>query len=543
MKSMKSLEPQIRGEIHYDGRNVQCFFPRPSGFHALLEEAVSNHPDGEALVCGDQRLSYRELDAEVGRVAAGLAARGVGKGDRVALLLGNRIEFVVAIFAASRLGAIWVPLNIRDQLPGLTHMLRDSGACLLVAEDTLLERVPAADATPALRNRIVIGSGTADFEPYAGLRAGEPIREAVPTDEEDVAAILYTSGTTGLAKGAMLTNLGIVHSAMHFHRLMELNEQDRSIVSVPLAHVTGSIAIIATLVRASGTVIIMPAFNATEFLKLAERERMTHTVLVPAQYHLFLLQADHREYDLSAWRIGGFGGAPMPAITIGRLAEWLPGLRLMNLYGATETTSPATAMPSTEIGRRPDSVGLPVECGEIWIMDANGELAPRGTPGEIWIAGPMVVPGYWRNPEATAREFSDGFWHSGDIGSIDEDGYIRVFDRLKDVINRGGYKIYTTEVENVLLAHGDVAEAAAIGKPCPVLGERVHAFIVPREGKTPDLDGITAECARLLSDYKVPESFTVSDTPLPRNPNGKVLKRQLRERLTAPGEDDLGKGG
>ncbi len=153
---------------------------------------------------------------------------------------------------------------------------------------------------------------------------------------------------------------------------MELDEHDRSIVSVPLAHVTGSIAIIAALVRAAGTVIIMPAFNATEFLKLATRERMTHTVLVPAQYHLFLLRPDHPQYDLSTWRIGGFGGAPMPSVTVGRLAEWLPGLRLMNLYGATETTSPATAMPSWEIAERPDSVGLPVECGDIRIMDASG---------------------------------------------------------------------------------------------------------------------------------------------------------------------------
>ena len=523
---------QIREETHYaDDRKMRCFFPRPSGFHALLEEAVSRNPDGEAVVCGDERLTYRELDAEVGRVAAGLAARGVGKGDRVALLLGNRIEFVVAIFAAARLGAIWVPLNIRDQTPGITHMLWDSGACLLIAEDALLDRVPPADATPALLGRIVVGEAAAGFEPYAALRTAEPIREAVPTDEEEVAAILYTSGTTGLAKGAMLTNLGIVHSAMHFEQLMELSERDRSIVSVPLAHVTGSIAIVAALIRAGGTVVIMPAFSARDFLKLAERERMTHTVLVPAQYHLFLLQPDHRRYDLSASRIGGFGGAPMPAVTIGRLAEWLPGLGLMNLYGATETTSPATAMPSSEITKRPDSIGLPVPCGAIRIMDAGGKEVPRGTPGEIWIAGPMVVPGYWRNAEATAREFSAGFWHSGDIGSMDADGFIRVFDRLKDVINRGGYKIYTTEVENVLLAHGDVAEAAAIGKPCPVLGERVHAFIVPREGRTPDLAAIAADCARLLSDYKVPESFTVCDAPLPRNPNGKVLKRQLRERL------------
>jgi long-chain acyl-CoA synthetase len=528
--------PEIREEVHYDGRRMRCFFPRPRSYHALLEAAVARNPDGEALVCGDERLTYAQLDIEVGRVATGLAARDVGKGDRVAMLLGNRIEFVVVMLAAARLGAIWVPMNTRDQMPGFTHMLNNSGACLVVTEAELVERLPAPEATPDLCHRIVIGEGEGIFEPYEALRSGEPVMRPTEVDEEDVAGILYTSGTTGLSKGAMLTHLGIVHSAMHFDAVMGLGETDRSIVSVPLGHVTGAVAIIAALIHVAGCIIIMPAFKAGDLLRLAAHERMTHTVMVPAQYNLLLLQPDHADYDLSSWRIGGFGGAPMPEVTIARLAEWLPGLRLMNCYGATETTSPATAMPWTEIAKRPDSVGLPLPCGSIRIMGPDDREVPRGTSGEIWIEGPMVVPGYWRNPEATAREFTDGYWRSGDVGSMDEEGYVRVFDRLKDVINRGGYKIYTTEVENVLLTHPDVAEASAIGKPCPVLGERVHAYIVPREGRAPDLKAITAECSRQLSDYKVPESFTVIDTPLPRNPNGKVLKRHLREMLLAGAE-------
>jgi long-chain acyl-CoA synthetase len=525
--------PEIREEVHYDGRRMRCFFPRPQSFHALLEAAVARNPDGEALVCGDQRLTYAQLDLEVGRVAAGLAARGIGKGDRVAMLLGNRIEFVVVMFAASRLGAIWVPMNTRDQMPGFTHMLNNSGASLVVTEAELIERLPAPDAAPDLRHRIVIGEGQGIFEAYDALRSGEPVMRATEVDEEDVAGILYTSGTTGLSKGAMLTHLGIVHSAMHFTAVMGLGDTDRSIVSVPLGHVTGAVAIIATLIHVAGCVIIMPVFKAGDFLSLAGRERMTHTLMVPAQYNLLLLQPDHGRYHLSGWRIGAFGGAPMPEVTIARLAEWLPGLKLMNGYGATETTSPAAIMPWTETARRPDSVGLTVPCGSIRIMAPDDSEVPRGTSGEIWIAGPMVVPGYWRNQQATAREFTGGYWRSGDVGSMDGEGYVRVFDRLKDVINRGGYKIYTTEVENVLLAHPDVAEASAIGKPCPVLGERVHAYIVPKEGRAPDLAAITQDCARNLSDYKVPESFTVIDTPLPRNPNGKVLKRQLREMLLA----------
>lgn len=521
----------IHEETHYDGRKLRCYVPRPRSLHALLEQAVARQPDREALVCGERRLSYRELDEEAGRIAAGLAARGIGKGDRVALLIGNRIEFVTTIFAAARLGAIWVPLNVRDPRPGIAHMLNNSEASLVIADAELAERIPPAADAPALRHRIIVGEGRDGFESYDALRADPPIRQPAQTGEEDVAALFYTSGTTGLAKGAMITHLGIVHSAIHYEQLMELTDADRTIVSVPLGHITGAIAAIAALIRVAGTIVIMPSFSAAAFLALAERERMTHTVLVPAQYNLFLLRSDHASYDLTHWRISGFGGAPMPEVTIAKLAGWLPGLRLMNLYGATETTSPATAMPSTEIARRADSVGLPVPCGAIKIMLPDGTEAPRGVAGEIWIAGPMVVPGYWRNPEATAREFTDGYWRSGDIGSMDEEGYVRVFDRLKDVINRGGYKIYTTEVENVLLCHPDVAEASAVGKPCPVLGERVHAFIVPREGRAVDVEVVRAECARMLSDYKVPESFTLLDEPLPRNPNGKVLKGRLRDML------------
>jgi acyl-CoA synthetase (AMP-forming)/AMP-acid ligase II len=287
------------------------------------------------------------------------------------------------------------------------------------------------------------------------------------------------------------------------------------VAAVPLSHVTGVIALLSTVVRCAGTLIVLPAFKAREFLEVAERERMTYTLMVPAMYNLCLLEKDFEKFDLSSWRIGSYGGAPMPAATIAALAEKLPGLGLMNAYGATETTSPATIMPPEETARRRESVGLAVPGAEIKVVD-----------DELWIRGPMVVKGYWDDPAATAREITDGFWHSGDVGSIDAEGYVRVLDRKKDMINRGGYKVFTAEVESALAEHPAVVESAVVGYACPVLGERVHAFVVLKENSSEE--ELRNFCAARLADYKVPEKFTLSEQPLPRNANGKVLKRELK---------------
>jgi O-succinylbenzoic acid--CoA ligase len=253
--------------------------------------------------------------------------------------------------------------------------------------------------------------------------------------------------------------------------------------------------------------------------------------MVPAMYQLCLLQPNFFTADLSAWRVGGYGGSPMPVPTVQALGKALPGLTLVNCYGSTETTSPATLMPQGDTAAHNDTVGKPLACADMRVMDAHGRELPAGEMGEIWIKGPMVVKGYWDNPQATADNFTAGFWHSGDLGSIDAQGYVRVHDRIKDMINRGGYKIYTIEVENALYEHPDVVESAVVAKPCPVLGERVHAFVTLRQDGTSEAL-LRDHCAQRLSDYKVPESITLSTTPLPRNANGKVLKRALRDQLT-----------
>ncbi len=522
--------PAMRLEARFGDRVVPAFCERPDSLWAMIAAAASRNPDGEALVCGERRMNWREVARQSAQIAAGLRKMGVQRGDRIALLLGNRIEFVLALFGAAHLGAVTVLLSTRQQKPEIAYVLTDCGAKLLIHEATLSDRVPDARDVPDLLHRVSVDDGSASE--FSALLGNEALPAPAAVGEQDTAMILYTSGTTGRPKGAMLAHCNIIHSAMVYEACMELTPADRSIAAVPLAHVTGVVANIMSMARCAGTLIIVAEFKAADYLKVAARERVTQTVMVPAMYNLCLLQADFDRYDLSAWRIGGYGGAPMPIATIEKLAVKVPGLKLINAYGSTETTSPSTIMPPELTAAHIDSVGLPCPGAEIVVVDSSGRELPRGEIGEIWIRSGSVIKGYWNNPQATAESFTGGFWHSGDLGSIDDADFVRVFDRQKDMINRGGLKIYSAEVESVLAAHPGVVESAIIAKPCPVLGERVHAVIVTRTDDVSEA-ALRGWCAERLSDYKVPETMALTAEPLPRNANGKVMKRQLREAWAA----------
>ena len=478
--------PPIRHELHFGDRLVRCFAERPRSLYGLLEAAAVRDPDALALVEGDDRLSYRDLAAQVERVAAGMAARGVAPGDRVALLLGNRPEFVVTLFAAARLGAIAVPLSIREQAPGLRYMLENCRRKLLIHEAELADRLPEEWS----RERcIAVGASSAGA---ALLGAELEERAAAPPPhrpgEEDVAVILYTSGTTGRPKGAMLTHLNIAHSVMHYALCRGLGRDDRALLAVPASHVMGLIAMLLTMVHVGGSTVMMRAFKARPFLELMAAERCTITHLVPAMYHLCLLEPDFGAFDLSSWRIGGFGSASMPEAAITRLAERLPQVQLVNGYGATETTLATTLMPLGHTARHPDSVGRAVPCAEVRIMDEAGCEVPVGEAGEVWIKGPMVVPGYFANDTATRDAFVAGFWRSGDIGAIDEGGLPpgarppQGHDqprRLQGVQRRGRER-----------AEPPIRQSSRprwSRSPDPVLGEKVHAFVTARD------EGLSAE--------------------------------------------------
>ncbi len=519
--------PLMRHDTPYGDRMVRCFDPRPHSFFAMFAVSVAARASQDAVVCEGRRWSYAQTDTEVARIANGLAARGVVCGERVLLFIGNRPEFVFVLLALQRLGAIAVPVGVREQRPGLAFIASQCGARAIVLDAELVDRVPDTDQAPELALRVVIDGGGRDSLAALASEHG-PAPTPASVRETDVAVILYTSGTTGNPKGAMLTHLNIVHSVLHYQACMRLQPDDRSALAVPASHVTGLIAIIAAMLKVGGAIIIVPAFKAGEFLRLVEDERVSHTLMVPAMYKLCLLNDDFNHRDLDCWRIGGYGGAPMPVATIDALAARLPGLTLLNAYGATETTSPVTMMPTGLTREHAASVGVALPASDIRVMDELGRELPAGEAGELWIGGPMVVPGYWGNPEATAASFTAGYWHSGDIGSVDAEGFVRILDRKKDMINRGGFKIYSAEVENVLMALPGVLEAAIVGRACPVLGERVHAYLYAPD-VTLQEEAVRVHCRSQLADYKVPEGITWCEAPLPRNANGKVMKRLLRQ--------------
>lgn len=541
--------PALRREAHFGDRVLPCFPDRVGSLHALLEATVARHGERLAMVCEAQRWTWRELAELSARAASGFLKLGLQPGDRVVLYQSNHPSFVMAMLALQQLGAIAVAVGPREQKEGLAWIIQHCGARGVVCDANLLERLPGPTDAPELQWAVGVNVQAvveAEYlQPRAGLAAVDqrlhrefdellmepPCSHVQLVQEEDTAIVLYTSGTTGRPKGAMLTHFNVLHSVQHFISCMALTESDRSMLAVPVTHVTGLIANLMTVVGTGAALLVLPVFKAGHFLQLAAREGMTHTLMVPAMYKLLLLDPHFTEFDLSTWRIGGFGGAPMPTSTIDDLAKCLPSLQLLNAYGATETTSPTTLMPIGQTRAHADTVGIALPCAAVMVMDEQGHALPAGEVGELWISGPMVVKGYWNDPAATAREFTAGWWHSGDVGSVDAEGYVRVLDRKKDMINRGGYKVFSTEVENVLLQVPGVIEAAVVGVPCPVLGERVHAYIHTQRHDL-DVGELRAFCAERLADYKVPEHLTLSPTSLPRNPNGKLMKRHLRTTLT-----------
>jgi O-succinylbenzoic acid--CoA ligase len=516
-----------RRERHFGDRVVWCFRDRVTTIHAGFARAAAEYRDQTALVFGSSSWTYGELESEVGRIAHGLKALGVAPGDRVAMLIRNRAEFVMVFYAAQRLGAVCVPMDVRLQGAEVAHVLATSGARILVHDENLTDRLPAMQGETAGARTVAIPEAGTLFPQSRATDTAPPFEGA---GEEDIALILYTSGTTGQPKGASIAHFNVAHSVIHHSGNLGLNHTDRCLVAVPISHITGLLCGVIAPLFAGGTLIVLPYFKAGEFVAAAAEACMTYTIMVPAMYNLCLRVPDFDTYDLSSWRLGHFGGSPMPEATIDTLAQKLPNLTLVNGYGATETCSPAVMMPVGEGPAPHGAIGKSLPCVEIVIMDPEtGVEVPKGTSGEIWVRGPMVIASYWNNPEATAKGIVGGFWRSGDIGKIDEQGYVYVLDRLKDMINRGGYKIYSAEVESILAHYPGVVEAAIVGKPDPVLGERVHAFVC--HSAPISEDELRAFCASRLADYKIPESWTLSTELLPRSATGKLAKKLLHDRL------------
>lgn len=527
-----ALYEGVAVEEHFN-RSLKVYQKRPVNLTELLHDSVVVYPKKEALVCENIRLTFQQFQEKIDAVAYQLVHYyGVKKGDRIAVLFTNCLDYCISIFAVCQIGAIAVILNAKLQYPELEYMITDSGAKLLIMGENLWQNLgPALKGLASLESVLVSGvcplpESVHSFDKLVNTPA--PVRVTAEVSDNDIAFIMYTSGTTGRPKGATLTHLNIIHSCINYQRVMGLTNDDRTLITVPLFHVTGMVAQLILLLYVGGTSIILKEYKTDHFLESLSQEKASHTIVVPTIYVLMLMNEKSKLLDFSNFRIAAYGGAPMSETTISQLAERFPGLKMFNCYGATETASPATITPCEASISKSASVGLPVPVAEIKICDEDGNTLGPGDVGEVWIKGPMVIPGYWNNPQANEKEFTEGFWHSGDLGKMDSEGFVYVMDRKKDMINRGGEKIFSVEVENVLCSHPKIMEAAVVGVPDEVFGEQIKAVIVPKPEVEITAEEVQSFVGEKMAHYKIPK-YVAFVTELPRNPGGKVLKKQLLE--------------
>ncbi|NDZ17637.1 O-succinylbenzoic acid--CoA ligase [Variovorax sp. WS11] len=506
----------------FGDRRVPVYERRPRSYDAMFRASVARAPHAEAVVCGDRRLTYAELDSLIERTAFGLKQAGLANGQRVAVMLDNRLEYVVAMLACVRAGGVAVPMGTRLGPADVAHIVSHCEPAFVVTAHDWADRFPLSSSVQ--RTWLVSDSDREkDFERLADA----PATVLPELAEEDTMMIVYTSGTTGKPKGACLTHLNFAHTCLHYLYALGIDAPQRALLVVPGTHIAGFGPVLSVTLASGGALVLMREFKSTLVLQVLERERITYSVMVPAMIQLCQMDRTLGERDLSAWRYCIYGGAIMPAAVIGRFSEVLPSLQLVNAYGATETCAVCSMMPAELTAQTPDSVGLVLECDVIIIVDEQGNEVPPGTSGELLVSGPNVFPRYWNDPDETARAFRNGYWRSGDIAKKDSAGRIYVLDRLKDMINRGGFKVFSAEVENSLLQHPGVADCAVVGVPDPVLGERTFALVQSKDAATTS-EELAAFLAARIADYKRPDFWKLTCEPLPRNQNGKLQKNQVK---------------
>jgi long-chain acyl-CoA synthetase len=493
-------------------------------------------PEKAALLSDDLVLPYAELWGRVARFAGFVAARA-GRGARVAILLPNVPEHALAYFGAIAAGAVAVPVNFRLSPPEVGYVLQDCAAAVLVTTAAQYEKVAALPEARSVRAFVVVDGAPEGSTAFAAaLEEGRAPAEPAPASPGDVACLLYTSGTTGFPKGAMISHANCLFNAASCERTLGYREEDVGLVTLPLFHVTALHSQLVALLALGATVVLQREYDTRRMLELAALHRATALFLVPAVYKLVTLRDDLAAFDLSRVRLAAYGGAPMDPETIRALRRLLPGVELHNCYGLTECSSLGTVLPAEEVLSRTESVGRPVPGTEAQVRSPSGEVLPRGTPGELYLRGPHVVQGYWGAPEKTRAALGDGWLRTGDVARIDAEGFVFVLDRVKDMINRGGEKIFGLEVENVLYAFPGVQEAAVVGVAHPIFGEVPVAFLAPFPGASLDPEALRAHCASRLADFKVPVEYRLVEK-LPRNPGGKVLKQELRRAHEARREE------
>jgi len=528
----------------------------PATLRDVYQQARDVWGAREFIVNGDERITYEAFGRAAAALAEELIARGVVKGDRVAIAMRNLPEWPVAFFGAVLAGAVATPLNAWWTGPELEYALQDSGAKVLITDPERLARVaPHLADCPDLKrvysvrlaespdprvNRLEDIIGTPDR--WASLK--DRRAPDVPLEPEDDASIFYTSGTTGKPKGALAThrnNTSNPHAlafsyARAFVRRGEVpppkpgpaDPQKTGIVGIPFFHTTGCHAGLIPAMMQGARIVLMRRFDAEDAMRLIQQEKATSVGGVPAIAWMILEHPNFGKYDLSSIEGISYGGAPASPELVRRLKESFPKSIPGTGWGMTETTGTHTHHQAEDYENRPDSCGAPVGPYQIKITDPDGKEVPPGEVGELWAFGPNILKGYWNKPEATAETFVNGWVRTGDLARIDEEGFLFIVDRAKDMLIRGGENIYCVEVENVLYEHPAVVDAALVGRPHEVLGEEPCAVVTVKPGMKATEAELQAFVRERLAGFKVPVSIIIRDEPLPRNANGKILKGELK---------------
>ena len=494
---------------------------------SIVTESAARDAGADAVRLGDSALTYAELEDRAARLATLLREHGLEPGDRVGVMLPNVPEFPISYYGVLRAGGVVVPMNVLLKRREIAFYLEDSEAKLLLAWHGFLAeaRDGADDAGVEL-----IGVEPAAFG--AVLDGLEPTAEMATVDDEDTAVILYTSGTTGKPKGAALSHLNLARNADVSARTnTTVGPGDIVLGALPLFHTFGQTVSMNASMLVGATLTLVPKFDPGEVLETMARDGVTHFYGVPTMYGALLHHPDRADYDLSSLRVCMTGGSSMP-VEVLRDFEDAFGAIVLEGYGLSET-SPVASCNHPNMERKAGSIGTPIEGVEMRIVDENDAEVTRGEVGEIVIRGHNIMKGYWGRPEATAEAIRDGWFHSGDLGREDEDGYFYVVDRKKDMIIRGGYNVYPREVEELLYEHPAIREAAVLGVPHDQWGEEIGAAVVLEPGAEVAPEEISAWVRERIAAYKYPRVVWFLDD-LPKGPTGKILKREIEVPVGAP---------
>ncbi|MDX3842493.1 o-succinylbenzoate--CoA ligase [Streptomyces europaeiscabiei] len=495
---------------------------RNEGLGSWPARRARKTPQRTALIHGDTSITYGELYERTTRLAHALRASSVRRGDRIAYLGPNHPSYLETLFAAGTLGAVFVPLNTRLAGPEIAYQLADSGAKALVYGPGFTGLVAGLPGDTDVRTYVETGT---EYEALLAGAEAEPIDQPVTAD--DTCIIMYTSGTTGRPKGAMLTHGNIIWNAVNVLVDQDVITDERALVSAPLFHTAGLNMLTLPVLLKGGTCVLVEAFAPEATFDLIERHRITFMFGVPTMFDQVARHPRWADADLSSLRMLSCGGSPVPTPLIAKFQE--RGLTFLQGYGMTEAAPGTLFLDAEHAVSKAGSAGVPHFFSDVRVVRPDMTPVDVDEPGEVVVRGPHVMPGYWGLPEETAAVFADGWFRSGDAARVDEDGYVFIVDRIKDMIISGGENIYPAEIEDQLLAHPDVVECAVIGVPDDKWGEVPRAVVVPREGSALDADEVLASLAGRLAKYKIPKSVVIADE-LPRTASGKLLKARVRKR-------------